>query len=50
MALAERTWERVGERKRDRARLIESAESGTGWIRIDLWIYSIRLLLDTCKD
>ena len=25
MALAERTWERVGERKRDRARLIESA-------------------------
>ena len=24
MALAERTWERVGERKRDRARLIES--------------------------
>ena len=26
MALAERTWERVGERKRDRARLIESAE------------------------
>ena len=26
MALAERTWERVGERKRDRARLIESAD------------------------
>ena len=26
MALAERTWERVGEHKRDRARLIESAE------------------------
>ena len=26
MALAEQTWERVGERKRDRARLIESAE------------------------
>ena len=25
MALAERTWERVGERKRDRARLNESA-------------------------
>ena len=25
-------------------------ESGTGWIRIGLWIYSIRLLLDTCKD
>ena len=26
MALAERTWERVGERKRDRDRLIESAD------------------------
>ena len=26
MALAERTWERVGERKGDRARLIESAD------------------------
>ena len=26
MALAERTWERVGERKRDRAGFIESAE------------------------
>ena len=30
MALAERTWERVGERKRDRARLIESAGSAIG--------------------
>ena len=29
MALAERTWERVGERKRDRARLIESAVTCT---------------------
>ena len=29
MALAERTWERVGERKRDRARLIESADNLT---------------------
>ena len=26
MALAERTWERVGECKHDRARLIESAD------------------------
>ena len=31
MALAERTWERVGERKRDRARLIESAEYLNAW-------------------
>ena len=29
MALAEQTWERVGERKRDRARLIESTEPGS---------------------
>ena len=34
MALAERTWERVGKRKRDHAHLIESAE---GYINNNIW-------------
>ena len=39
MALAEQTWERVGERKRDRARLIESA--GFTWYHIVIIILQV---------
>ena len=39
MALAERTWERVGERKRDRARLIESTGYNISpeFRRLEVW-------------
>ena len=44
MALAERTWERVGERKRDRARLIESTD-----IRFGLPHCDREVLVDVAK-
>ena len=46
MALAERTWERVGERKRDRARLIESTDTSIS--ELNSRCYELRTL-DTNK-